>query len=83
MDTMQINPAVRGKIRAICNIYDNGRNDLLELLRVNNLGKRGPALTLEMAIESVDDDIESLLALKAALKGEQAMGHLKESWGMK
>lgn len=83
MDTMKIKPEVREKIRMVCGVYDNGRNDLLDLLRVNALGKRGPEITLGLALESINDDIESLIRLRDALKGEQAMGHLKKEWGLK
>ena len=83
MDTTRIKPEVRDKIRAVCALYENGRQDLLELLRVHDLGKRGPEITLGLALESIDDDIESLIRLRDALKGEQAMGHLKKEWGLK
>ena len=83
MDTMKIKPEVREKIRMVCGVYDNGRNDLLDLLRVNALGKRGPEITLGLALVSINDDIESLIRLRDALKGEQAMGHLKKEWGLK
>ena len=83
MDTTKIKPEVREKIRAVCGLYENGRQDLLELLRVHDLGKRGPEITLELALESIDDDIKSLQTLKMELKGEQAMGHLKKIWGIK
>ena len=82
MDTMMINPEVRKKIKAVCALYENGRSDLLELLRVHDLGRRGPEITLALALENIDDDLENLRILKAALKGEQAIGHLKEIWGM-
>jgi len=80
---MQINQDVREKIMAACGLYENGRSDLLELLRVHDLGKRGPEITLELALESIDDDLESLQRLRNALKGEQAMGHIKKEWGIK
>lgn len=83
MDTMKIKPEVREKIRMVCGLYENGRHDLLDLLRVHDLGKRGPEITLELALESIDDDMESLRRLRDALKGEQAMGHLKKEWGLK
>lgn len=83
MDTTKIKPEVREKIKAVCGLYENGRQDLLELLRVHDLGKRGPEITLELALESIDDDIKSLQTLKMELKGEQAMGHLKKIWGIK
>lgn len=83
MDTMKIKPEVREKIRAVCGLYENGRNDLLKLLRVHDLGKRGPEITLGLALESLDNDIENLTKLRDALKGEQAMGHLKKEWGIK
>lgn len=76
-------PEVREKIKTVCGLYENGRYDLLDLLRVHDLGKRGPEITLELAVESIDDDIESLTRLRDALKGEQAMGHLKKEWGIK
>lgn len=83
MDTTKIRPEVRKKIRMVIDLYDNGRNDLLKLLRVHDLGKRGPEITLELALESIDDDMKSLQTIKMELKGEQAMGHLKKIWGMK
>lgn len=83
MDTMKIKPEVREKIRAVCSLYENGRYVLLELLRVHDRGKRGPEITLELALESIDDDLDSLRILRDALKGEQAMGHLKKEWGIK
>lgn len=83
MDTMKIKPEVRKKIRNVCELYEYGRYDLLNLLRVHDLGKRGPEITLEMAVESIDNDIENLTRLRDALKGEQAMGHLKKEWGLK
>lgn len=83
MDTTKIKPEVREKIKAVCGLYENGRQDLLELLRVHDLGKRGPEITLELALESIDDDMKILQTLKMELKGEQAMGHLKQEWGMK
>ncbi|MGF0020196.1 hypothetical protein [Acidaminococcus fermentans] len=83
MDTMKIKPEVRKKIRNVCELYEYGRQDLLNLLRVHDLGKRGPEITLEMAVESIDNDIENLTRLRDALKGEQAMGHLKKEWGLK
>lgn len=55
----------------------------MNLLRVHDRGKRGPEITLEMAVESIDNDIENLTRLRDALKGEQAMGHLKKEWGLK
>lgn len=83
MDTMKIKPEVRKKIRNVCELYEYGRYDLLNLLRVHDLGKRGPEITLELAVESIDNDIENLIRLRDALKGEQAMGHLKKEWGLK
>lgn len=83
MDTMKMKPEVRETIRFICELYENGRHDLLELLRVHDLGKRGPEITLDLALESVDDNIDSLIRLKGALKCEQAMGHLRKEWGIK
>ena len=83
MDTTKIKPEVREKIRAVCELYEYGRHDLLNLLRVHDLGKRGPEITLELAVESIDNDIENLTRLRDALKGEQAMGHLKKEWGLK
>lgn len=83
MDTMKIKPEVREKIKMVCGLYENGRHDLLDLLRVHDLGKRGPEITLELALESIDDDMKSLQTIKMELKGEQAMGHLKKEWGMK
>lgn len=83
MDTMKIKPEVRKKIRNVCELYEYGRYDLLNLLRVHDLGKRGPEFTLELAVESIDNDIENLTRLRDALKGEQAMGHLKKEWGLK
>ncbi|WP_289050689.1 hypothetical protein [uncultured Acidaminococcus sp.] len=82
MDTTKIKPEAREKIRTVCDLYENGRHDLLNLLRVHDLGKRGPEITLELAVESIDDDIESLTRLRDALKGEQAMGYLKKEWGI-
>lgn len=82
MDTTKIKPEAREKIRAVCDLYENGRYDLLDLLRAHDLGKRGPEITLELAVESIDDDIESLIRLRDALKGEQAMGYLKKEWGI-
>lgn len=82
MDTIKMKPEVRKKIRAVCGLYENGRHDLLDLLRVHDLGKRGPEITLELAVESIDDDIESLIRLRDALKGERAMGYLKKEWGI-
>lgn len=83
MDTMKIKREVRKKIRNVCELYEYGRYYLLNLLRVHDLGKRGPEITLEMAVESIDNDIENLTRLRDALKGEQAMGHLKKEWGLK
>lgn len=83
MDTMKIKPEVRKKIRNVCELYEYGRYDLLNLLRVHDLGKHGPEITLELAVESIDNDIENLTRLRDALKGEQAMGHLKKEWGLK
>lgn len=83
MDTMKIKPEVRKKIRNVCELYEYGRQDLLNLLRGHDLGKRGPEITLEMAVESIDNDIENLTRIRDALKGEQAMGHLKKEWGLK
>lgn len=83
MNTMKMSPEVREKIKAVCGLYENGRHDLLNLLRVHDLGKRGPEITLGLALESIEDDIESLIRLRDALKGEQAMGHLKKEWGIK
>ncbi|MGN8780585.1 hypothetical protein ACTNE5_00315 [Acidaminococcus fermentans] len=83
MDTMKIKPEVRKKIRNVCELYEYGRYDLLNLLRVHDLGKRGPEITLELAVESIDNDIENLTRMRDALKGEQAMGHLKKEWGLK
>lgn len=83
MDTMKIKPEVREKIRDVCALYEYGRQDLLNLLRGHDLGKRGPEITLELAVESIDNDIENLTRLRDALKGEQAMGHLKKEWGLK
>lgn len=83
MNTMKMSSEVREKIKAVCGLYENGRHDLLDLLRVHDLGKRGPEITLGLALESIDDDIESLIRLRDALKGEQAMGHLKKEWGIK
>lgn len=83
MDTMKIKPEVREKIKAVCGLYENGRYDLLNLLRAHDLGKRGPELTLGLVLESIDDDLKSLQTFKMELKGEQAMGHLKKIWGMK
>lgn len=83
MDTTKIRPEVREKIIMVCDLYENGRQDLLNLLRVHDLGKRGPEITLELALESIDDDMKILQTLKMELKGEQAMGHLKQEWGMK
>ena len=83
MDTTKMEPEVREKIRAVCGLYENGRYDLLDLLRVHDLGKRGPEITLGLALESIDDDLDSLRILRDALKGEQAMGHLKKEWGIK
>lgn len=82
MDTMRMKAEVLKKIRAVCGLYENGRHDLLNLLRVHDLGKRGPEITLGLALESIDDDIESLVRLRDALKGEQTMGHLKKEWGL-
>ncbi|WP_337476341.1 hypothetical protein [Acidaminococcus timonensis] len=75
-------PEVREKIKTVCGLYENGRQDLMDLLRVHDRGKRGPEITLELAVESIDDDIESLIRLRDALKGEQAMGYLKKEWGI-
>lgn len=83
MDTTKIKPEVRKKIRNVCELYEYGRQDLLNLLRGHDLGKRGPEITLELAVESIDNDIENLTRLRDALKGEQAMGHLKKEWGLK
>lgn len=83
MDTMKMKPEVREKIRDVCALYEYGRQDLLKLLRAHDLGKRGPEITLGLALESLDNDIENLTKLRDALKGEQAMGHLKKMWGMK
>lgn len=83
MDTMKIKPEVRKKIRNVCELYEYGRYDLLNLLRGHDLGKRGPEITLELAVESIDNDIENLTRLRDALKGEQAMWHLKKEWGLK
>lgn len=83
MNTMKMSPEVREKIKVVCGLYENGRHDLLNLLRVHDLGKRGPEITLGLALESIEDDIESLIRLRDALKGEQAMGHLKKEWGIK
>lgn len=46
MDTTKIRPEVRKKIRMVIDLYDNGRNELMEMLRVDALGKRGPEITL-------------------------------------
>ena len=67
----------------MCGLYENGWQDLLEVLRAHDLGKRGPELTLGLVLESIDDDLKSLQTFKMELKGEQAMGHLKKIWGMK
>ena len=83
MDTMKMKPEVREKIRDVCALYEYGRQDLLKLLRAHDLGKRGPEITLGWALESLDNDIENLTKLRDALKGEQAMGHLKKEWGLK
>lgn len=83
MDTMKMKPEVREKIRDVCALYEYGRQDLLKLLRAHELGKRGPEITLGLALESLDNDIENLTKLRDALKGEQAMGHLKKEWGLK
>ncbi|WP_270420719.1 hypothetical protein [Acidaminococcus massiliensis] len=83
MDAMKMSPEVTEKIKAVCGLYENGRHDLLDLLRVHDLGKRGPEITLELALESIDDDLDSLRRLRDVLKGEQAMGHLKKEWGLK
>lgn len=83
MDTMKIKPEARKKIRNVCELYEYGRYELLNLLRVHDRGKCGPEITLELAVESIDNDIENLTKLRDALKGEQAMGYLKQEWGMK
>ena len=83
MDTMKMKTEVREKIRDVCALYEYGRQDLLKLLRAHDLGKRGPEITLGLALESLDNDIENLTKLRDALKGEQAMGHLKKEWGLK
>lgn len=83
MDTMKMKPEVREKIRDVCALYEYGRQDLLKLLLAHDLGKRGPEITLGLALESLDNDIENLTKLRDALKGEQAMGHLKKEWGLK
>lgn len=83
MDTTKIRPEVRKKIRMVIDLYDNGRNELMEMLRVDALGKRGPEITLGLVLESIDDDIKSMRVLQMALKGEQAMGYLKKEWGLK
>lgn len=83
MDTMKIKPEVREKIRDVCALYEYGRQDLLKLLRAHDLGKRGPEITLGLALESIDNDLDTLRRLRDALKGEQAMGHLKKEWGIK
>lgn len=67
----------------MCGLYENGWQDLLELLRAHDLGRRCPEITLALALESIDDDLKSLQTFKMELKGEQAMGHLKKIWGMK
>ena len=83
MDTTKIRPEVRKKIRMVIDLYDNGRNELMVMLRVDALGKRGPEITLWLVLESIYDDIKSMRVLQMALKGEQAMGHLKKEWGIK
>ena len=83
MDTMKMKPEVREKIRDVCALYEYGRQDLLMLLWAHDRGKRGPEITLGLALESLDNDIENLTKLRDALKGEQAMGHLKKEWGLK
>ena len=82
MDTTKIKPEVRKKIRNVCELYEYGRQDLLNLLRGHDLGKRGPEITLELAVESIDNDIENLTRLRDTLKSEQAMGHLKKVRGL-
>lgn len=63
MDTMKIEQ----KLKECADIYDNGKQDALSLLRAYLEGRYGDLATLTLAQEYVDDDIKQLEAISEAL----------------
>lgn len=63
MDTMKI----EDKLKECADIYDNGKQDVLNLLRAYQEGRYGDFATLTLAEEYVADDIKDLKAISEAL----------------
>lgn len=63
MDTMKIEQ----KLKECADIYDNGKQDVLNLLRAYQEGRYGDFATLTLAEEYVADDIKDLKAISDAL----------------
>ena len=58
------------KLDTIVGIYSNGKQDIEELIRQHNIGRRSSRETLQLAILFVEDDIESIGKILKELKHE-------------
>lgn len=63
MDTMKI----EAKLKECADIYDNGKNDALSLLRAYQVGRYGDLATLTLAEGYIADDIKQLKAILETL----------------
>lgn len=63
MDTTKI----ENKLKECADIYDNGKQDALSLLRAYQEGRYGDLAALTIALENVADDIKQLKAISDAL----------------
>lgn len=58
------------KLDTLVGIYSNGKQDIEELIRQHNIGRRSSRETLQLAILFVEDDIESIGRILKELKHE-------------
>lgn len=58
---------IEKKLKECANLYDNGKQDALSLLRAYQEGRYGDLAALTIALENVADDIKQLKAISDAL----------------
>lgn len=79
MDIMKISAKARSQILELIDVYADGRNDMLDVLREFDKGNMTPSLTLELASKIVNIDIKNMKSMVEGLRETAAKVNLLQS----
>lgn len=67
MDTTDISKQTKNQILNACEVYENGKKDLLNILQGYEQGNLEPSSTLALAIKSIRIDFKTLCSMMDGL----------------